>query len=178
MWWVRVREPKNTFIMSRRLWVFLGSVSFQWWRSCAFGFSRGCPPINSILCLLLHFSYCVFFESFCFFFLLCFLLLFLSEALEPFYRWFSCFATTTFLLQNSSRYVHFALVFSFCCACLFIGFVSDLFGQVACYCVLNVWYLLVFWGFLVFDCFWLRFVSFLDCCVWLLHFLYVGFGST
>ena len=62
-WQAEVRKPKKAFMMSHRLWVFRGSMSFQWWRSCAFGFSRGCPPINSILCLLLHFSYYVFSES-------------------------------------------------------------------------------------------------------------------
>ena len=139
---------KKAFMMSRRLWVFPGSMSFQWWRSCSFGFPRGCPPINSILCLLLHFSYCIFSESFCFFFLLCSSLLFLSEKTLEFFL-------SMLLCRNSnlsSPHFHlvraFLFLFSLCCACLFIGFVSDLFGPVACYCVLNVWYLLVFWDFL------------------------------
>ena len=63
-WRVRVREPKKAFMMSRRLWVFLGSMLFQWWRCCAFGFPRGCSPINSILCLLLHFFLLRFFWEF------------------------------------------------------------------------------------------------------------------
>ena len=109
----------------------------------AFGFPWGCPPINSILCLLLHFSYCVFSESFfCFFFLLCFLLLFLSEALEPFCWWFLCLQPQPFFfrfpLGTCILRVFFPLLRLFVC-----WLRSCLFGQAACDCV-KCWYLLVF----------------------------------
>ena len=150
-WRAEVRKPKKTFMMSRRLWVFLGSMSFQWWHNCAFGFPRGCPPINSILCLLLHFSYCVFLRVL--------LLLpsvlsfaFLSEALELFCQWFSCRNGDCIAVFNiSSSDFHlvraFCSCFSLCCALLFVGFVSDLFGQAVCDCLCGM---LVFVGFLGF----------------------------
>ena len=152
-WRVGVREPKKAFMMSRQLWVFLGSMSFQWWRCCAFGFPRGCPPINSILCLLLHFFPTAFFLRVLLLLPSVLSFAFLSEALELFCRWFSrrngdCIAVSTISSSDCHSIRAFCSCFSLCCACLFIGFVSDLFGQVACYCVLNVWYLLVFWDFL------------------------------
>ena len=115
-WRAEVRKPKKTFMMSRRLWVFRGSMSFQWWRSCAFGFPRGCPPINSILCTLLHFPYCVFSESttsssFCV------LLCFLEWSPRIFWRWFVAFwRCLPCDLQPLPSFLHLVRIF---CALLF-----------------------------------------------------------
>ena len=75
-------------------------------------------------------------------------------------------ATTTFLLQISTRYVHFALVFPFVALCCLLASFLSFWASRLRLCVVC----LVFVGFLgffegVFDNFWLGFVSFLDCCV-------------
>ena len=100
----------------------------------AFGFPRGCPPINSVLCLLFAFSYCIRLRVFCcyFFFLLCFPLFLWEKILKVLLcRWF-CITTAIFLPQSFIWYVHLCFCRSFCCAGWSIGlgfwFVWVLFG--------------------------------------------------
>ena len=161
-WRVGVREPKKAFMMSRRLWVFPGSMSFQWWRCLGVWFPRGCPPINSRLCLLFVFFLLRFFWEF--------LLLLPSVLSSAFSKWSPrTFLPVVFVFCNnnlsSSDFLSvraFCVCFSFCCACcLLASFLSFLGKPLAI--VWNV-------GFLGFFGFWI-------CYVWLLPFLYVGFGS-
>ena len=144
-------RERRAFMMSRRLCVFPGSVSFQWWHSCAFGFPRGCPPINSILCLLLHFSYCVFSCQCCFFFFLC-SLLFSEWSPRIFWRWFLrldgvCLAVCNPFLPFYTWYVYFAFVFSLL-RFGFVGLLLACLGEYLCDWVFCQW----FRGFLLPPC--------------------------
>ena len=117
--------------MSRRLWVFPGSMSFQWWRCWAFGFPRVCLPINSILCPLLLFFLLRFFWDY---FLLqpCAYLRFFWVKLPEFpdgdLLHFDgiCLAVLQSLLFSYIRYVFFVPCSFVFCALVFVG----LFGRV------------------------------------------------
>ena len=176
----RGQRERRAFMMSRRLWVFPSSVSFQWWRSWAFGIPRGCRPINSIMCLLfvfflLHFSVGASSSTFC-------APLFPSEALG-----FSAgdFHVLTWLhLRFWTLFFHFYtwyvyLLLSFPCCALVMLVVSGLlrasvFATRFLSVVSRVFYCVL--GFLLPPCVFCG-LGVLDCCVWLLFFLHVGSSS-
>ena len=161
-WRVGVRKPKRYLWWAADSGYSQAACRFNDGVVWAFGFPRGCPPINSRLCLL--------FVFFLLRLLWEFLLLLPSVLSSAFSKW----SPRTFLLVvfvfcnsnlSSSDFLSvraFCVCFSFCCACcLLASFLSFLGKPLAI--VWNV-------GFLGFFGFWI-------CYVWLLHFLYVGFGS-
>ena len=166
-WRVGVREPRKAFMMSRRPCVFPSNMSFQWWRSCSFGFPRGCPPINSALCLLFGFFLLHFPENF----LLLLHLLVLSFAslrknLESSFVPAILYCDIIFCLRASFGTLIFALVVPFVAVVGVLVLVSDLFGYCLGKSLATVCWMLAFVGALggflrVFvDCFRLGFCEF------------------
>ena len=109
-----------------------------------FGFPRACLPINSILCPLLLFSYCVFSEIT--YFLLPSVLSFAFLSKNP-----RVFLAGDFVSQHQPFFSEFLfgtctlLLFSLCCACFFIALISDLFWENRLRLCVECWCLLIFW---------------------------------
>ena len=178
-WRVGVRKPKKAFMTSRRLWVFLSRVSFQWWRSCPSGFPRSCPPINSVLFLLFSFFLLHFPESSFFFFSLLLLPLLLwvknfKRSFVPVISYHDIYLLLVILYRDSNLsslelyLVRASLLLSFLLLRLLVHWTWFLvcFRQVACDCC---WMLAFCWCsgsfFRVFflTVLGLGFVSFLGC---------------